>query len=267
MEGITEWTLSADMSPLEASHDLAAPPALFPVTIPSFPFDEDSAHCASLPEGFKPMPLASDLNQQQGQVTTARPRVNVAPVNPAFVADHRYSIGLPDRHSSGTSTATDDQVHKAHLQKHLSLLDPRIFAVKVPTGSTRTSSLAPADRAASTITTASKRPTKVVPLKAGPAVPYEQAERELARQRESLLDDIVRSGRYPRGDASAALEAAGGGKLEIDQRKKVVFDSIGWTDRLGILDTVDVQTRYLEPIIQVIHRCKGASEGPRLWES
>ena len=259
--GWTEWTEAADIQPMEVSHELTPPPSLFPVSIPSFPYDEDGARCAfDLPEGFKPIPQVT--TQQQQTVRTERHGVNVAPVNPAFVADHRYSIGIPNRQRrSPSASGTDDAVHRAHIRKHLDLLEPRIFYVKPRGRPMRTPSLTRRTNASST----GSKGTKILPLKAGRAVPYEQAERELTRQRESLLEDIANSGRYPRGDASTALETARDGKIEIDPKKKLVFDSIGWTDRLGILDTVDMHTQYLEPVVQVSREERGTGPAVRCW--
>jgi len=241
----TEWTEAADIQPMEVSHDLTPPPSLFPVSTPSFPYDEESARCAyDLPEGFKPIPPVT--TQQQQTVTSDRHGVNLAPVNPAFVADHRISVGIPNRQRSPSASAADDAVHRAHIRKHLDLLEPRIFNVKPRGRPMRTSSLT---RRTHNSVPGSKG-TKVLPLKASRAVPYQQAERELTRQRESLLDEIANSGKYPRGDASTALETARDGKIEIDPKKKLVFDSIGWTDRLGILDTVEMDTQYLELVVQ-----------------
>ncbi len=228
---VTHWTMAKVDQPFEARHALTLPISLFPATVLPFPFDHTSAKMAyDLPQGFQAMQQVQRADISTSKTASARR----APVDLAFVADHYDSVGFP----RGRSSTSNEEEHFAHLQKHLSLLSPRIFMASKLGHDSKTSSKA----------------TKVVSLKASPVVPYQQAEAELSRQRDSLINSIVNGDQYRRGDASAALMNAkgiGGSKLELDPRKKIVFDSIGWTERLGILDTVDVHTTYLEPVIQV----------------
>ncbi len=237
-----EWSEADSSTALAKRHELIEPRTLFPIVVPTFPFDEESAKTVDvLPEGYRPIQVVR--NRQSNAVSTSRqrPAQAVLSVDPAFVGSHFYSYGFPRRGEG--SSSVDDEFHQRHLQKHLRLLSPIIF--------TATAHGRPA-RFQNRNDLRGGVARRVEALRAGPVVPYYQAESELERQREALIASIVGGSRFPRGHASAALLAGGAAnKLDVEHRKKVVFDSVGWTERLGILDTIDVHTQYLEPIIQV----------------
>lgn len=135
--------------------------------------------------------------------------------NPAFVASRSYSYNPfpPPAHPSE---------HQAHIAKHLPLLEPRIFQ--------------PTNRLART------RPGKVKPLEATPPVSTLERDRILDEQRDRLAGKIAWSESVAR---DAGLRAP-----PPDERAVEIFGRAGWSDRIGVRDTLDVHTKVLPPVIQ-----------------
>lgn len=136
-------------------------------------------------------------------------------VNPAFVASRSYSY-------NPFPPPADLSEHQLHIAKHLPLLEPLIFQ--------------PTHRLART------QPGKVKPLEATPPVSTLERDRVLDQQRERLAGKIAWSETVAR---QAGLRAP-----PPDERTLEIFDRAGWSDRVGVRDTLDVHTRVLPPVIQ-----------------
>lgn len=95
--------------------------------------------------------------------------------------------------------------------------------------------------------TGAARPGKYTPLIPGIPVSTTERDRELINQREGLV------GRIAAHEATAERSGARGVKAKngLDERSVDVFRRAGWENKVGVLDTVDVRSRVLEPVIQV----------------
>lgn len=176
---------------------------------------KDSQVIATKHDLTLPQPLFDTTTMPSIQST--RSHLSTGPVNEAYIASRSFSY-------NPFPPAASQEEHDAHLNKHLALLNPRIFQ---PTAHV-----------------AQLEPGKILPLHApGPIVSMGERNQVLDAQREELTIDIVESEEVAR---------AGGKRLPVLNEKALeVFERIGWEDRVKVADTLDVYTTVLPPVIQV----------------
>lgn len=209
------WSDGSRDQVIQKEHDLTPPQQLFPIAIPT---------AEQVIDGNYSIIPTKDSERQLAQVDRDGNPVSRKPWNPAYVAtrvlsDHPYP-----------PAATEAECN-AHLQRHLALLPATIFSP----GSVHRAAHA--------------KPGKARIFQAGPVVSAAARDVELDRQREDLIARLIRQeeeaiAANKRFEKAALLESIRAEKLQA-------FEAAGWKDRLEIMDTVDITTTVLEPIIQV----------------
>lgn len=210
------WRDGSQDQVINKKYDLSPPRPLFPVTLPTA--DE------IINGDYSIIPSEKHQGSRQLDRTDGTATVTKKPWNPAYVAtrvlsDHPYPPAATEAECA------------AHLQRHLALLPATIFSP------------------ASAHLAARAKPGKALTLQAGPLVAASQRDVELDRQREELIARLVQ---YEEEAAASNRRFEKAALLESPRAEKIwAFEQVGWKDRLEILDTVDITTTVLEPVIQV----------------
>lgn len=209
------WSDGSRDQVIQKEHDLTPPQQLFPIAIPT---------AEEVIDGNYSIIPAKQTDQKLAKVDRDGATISKKPWNPAYVAtrvlsDHPYPPAATEAECA------------AHLQRHLALLPATIFSP----GS--------AHRAAHA------KPGKARIFQAGPVVSAAARDVELDRQREDLIARLIKMedeaiADNKRFEKAALLDSIRAEKLEA-------FEAAGWKNRLEIMDTVDITTTVLEPIIQV----------------
>ncbi|KAJ9096573.1 hypothetical protein QFC19_007105 [Naganishia cerealis] len=210
------WREGSREQVLHKDYDLSPPKPLFPITLPTADEIIDGDYSI----------IPSDKHQATRQLerTDDKGPITKKPWNPAYIAtrvlsDHPYP---PE--------ATEEEC-AAHLQRHLALLPATIFSP------------------ASAHLASRAKPGKAMLLQAGPLVSAATRDAELDRQREELIGKLIK---YEEEAVASDRRFEKAALLESPLPEKLwAFEQVDWKDRLGILDTVDITTTVLEPVIQV----------------
>jgi hypothetical protein len=117
-----------------------------------------------------------------------------------------------------------------HIQRHLALLSNSFTHSRM-----------------SRIGAGASKPGKYTPLIPGIPVSTTERDRELINQREGLVSRIAREEAVAERSGARGIKPKNG----LDERSVEVFKQAGWESKVGVLDTVDVKSRVLEPVIQV----------------
>ncbi|KAJ9121678.1 hypothetical protein QFC22_002298 [Naganishia vaughanmartiniae] len=209
------WRDGSQDQVINKKYDLSPPQPLFPITLPTA--DQVINGDYSIVPSEKHQPTRQ-LERSDGNATVTK-----KPWNPAYVAtrvlsDHPYPPAATEAECA------------AHLQRHLALLPATIFSP------------------ASAHLAARAKPGRALTLQAGPLVAAAQRDVELDRQREELIGRLVQ---YEEEAVASNRRFEKAALLESPRPEKIwAFEQVGWKDRLEILDTVDITTTVLEPVIQ-----------------
>jgi hypothetical protein len=190
----------------------------------------ETHHDLTSPRQLAPYPVP-DKNlamQESRQFVTEQSRaVSGATDNSRSPAVHYPAYSATREYTFHPSPPGAEQPSNSHLNHHLQLVQASLFSPQ-SAGRLRT--------------VGASKPGRYVPLIPGVPVTTDQRDRELVSQREGLVNGIVRVETGRQG----AKPVRG-----LDERSVEVFKRAGWESRVGVLDTVDVRTRVLEPVIQV----------------
>lgn len=209
-----QWR-QASIAPLDNNHNLASPQTLFPYTAPNIEeqYRENRAF-------VRDQSILDPAKRKAAGITSFATNPTRAAPNPSYIASRQYSFT-----PFGSETA--QQESEAHLQKHLALLQGKLFA---PQQNARFIA-----------------PGKILPMQTtGPVVEPRERDRILRHQREQLVGRIAQNEKIAEREGQRAVKAQNG----IEERTMEIFGRAGWNDRLGVLDTVDVRTKILEPVVQ-----------------
>jgi hypothetical protein len=220
----SEWRETGGM-PLIQDHQLTSPRQLAPYMIPDTnAIAEESRRFVTAQSKvgrLEPNQIGSHSHTTTGQrdvgLATAG---SLQSVNSAYVPIREYAFHPSPPGATEPSTE--------HIQRHLALLSNSF------------------DHSRMSRIGASK-PGKYVPLIPGIPVSTTERDRELTNQREGLVGRIAREETVAERSGGRGVKAKNG----LDERSVEVFRRAGWESKVGVLDTVDVKTRVLEPVIQV----------------
>lgn len=214
------WSDGSRDQVVQREHDLTPPRQLFPVAIPSAEEIMDG--------NYSIIPTNKQSERQLERVGADGIPISRKPWNPAYIAtrvlsDHPYPPAATEAECA------------AHLQRHLALMPATIFSPS------------------STHRAAHAKPGKARIFQAGPLVSAVARDVELDRQREDLIARLIQQedqavAANQRFEKAALLDSISSAKLSA-------FEAAGWQNRLEILDTVDITTTVLEPVIQVSRSC------------
>ena len=191
------------------------------------PFEVD--HDLTSPRQLAPYPVP-DKNlamQESRKFVTEQSRAVSKKDDSRSPAVHYPAYSATREYNFHPSPPGAEQPSHSHLNHHLQLVQASLFSPQ-SAGRLRT--------------VGASKPGRYVPLIPGVPVTTDQRDRELVSQREGLVNGIVRVETGRQG-----LKPVRG----LDERSVEVFKRAGWESRVGVLDTVDVRTRVLEPVIQV----------------
>ena len=211
------------MRPLIQDHQLVAPRQLAPYAIPDARAvqEESRRFIASQSRASRAEPnqvgtLTTSGQRDQGLSTAG----SIQSANTAYLPVREYTF-----HPSPPG-ATEPSAE--HIQRHLALLSQSFNHSRMSkVGATK--------------------PGRYVPLIPGIPVSTTDRDRELTNQREGVVSRIAREESVSERSGARGVKAKNG----LDERSVEVFKRAGWESKVGVLDTVDVRTRVMEPVIQV----------------
>lgn len=229
-EKTAEWR-EIGSGPLIKQHQLTTPRQLAPykVTDPNVIAEESRRFVTAQSKIGRLEPnhigtVARGQGERDGELATAGSTQSALS---AYIPIREYAF-----HPSPPG-ATDPSPE--HIQRHLALLSNSFTHSRM-----------------SRIGAGASKPGKYTPLIPGIPVSTTERDRELINQREGLVSRIAREEAVAERSGARGIKAKNG----LDERSVEVFKQAGWESKVGVLDTVDVKSRVLEPVIQV--GCRGA---------
>lgn len=229
-EKTAEWR-EIGSGPLIKQHQLTTPRQLAPykVTDPNVIAEESRRFVTAQSKVGRLEPnhigtVARGQGERDGELATAGSTQSALS---AYIPIREYAF-----HPSPPG-ATDPSPE--HIQRHLALLSNSFTHSRM-----------------SRIGAGASKPGKYTPLIPGIPVSTTERDRELINQREGLVSRIAREETVAERSGARGIKPKNG----LDERSVEVFKQAGWESKVGVLDTVDVKSRVLEPVIQV--GCRGA---------
>jgi hypothetical protein len=223
-----EWR-EIGSGPLIKQHQLTSPRQLAPykVTDPNVIAEESRRFVTAQSKVGRLEPnhigtVARGQGERDGELATAG---STQSAHSAYIPIREYAF-----HPSPPG-ATDPSPE--HIQRHLALLSNSFTHSRM-----------------SRIGAGASKPGKYTPLIPGIPVSTTERDRELINQREGLVSRIAREEAVAERSGVRGIKAKNG----LDERSVEVFKQAGWESKVGVLDTVDVKSRVLEPVIQVGRR-------------
>jgi hypothetical protein len=220
-----EWR-EIGSGPLIKQHQLTTPRQLAPykVTDPNVIAEESRRFVAAQSKVGRLEPnhigtVARGQGERDGEFATAGSTQSALS---AYIPIREYAF-----HPSPPG-ATDPSPE--HIQRHLALLSNSFTHSRM-----------------SRIGAGASKPGKYTPLIPGIPVSTTERDRELINQREGLVSRIAREEAVAERSGARGIKPKNG----LDERSVEVFKQAGWESKVGVLDTVDVKSRVLEPVIQV----------------